>query len=245
MKRLFLSFLMMVFAVIAIWAKTYVVAAGVSAYSDSRNNLDYPAQDIINIGKVMKKAGCNVTVLTSKNATHDNILGAIRRIGKVAGSSDRIVFFFCGHGGEGFIVPYDGTTNTSKMLSYEELLNEINEVNAAQKVLFINSCHSGSAGSVVTSSAWQSKAKTNNVALFLSSDATEYSYESGLASAGFYSRSLLNCLHGLCDANGDKKITIKEIQEYLYNDVTKRSEGLQTPQLYYGGDMLNAVFMKF
>ena len=245
MKRLSLFLAFILIAVIAMTAKTYVVAAGVANYYDTQNRLNYPAQDATEVAKQLKKAGCSVTLLTSKNATHDNILAAVRKIAKSATSKDRFVFFYSGHGAEGLLCTYDDPSLKNTVLTYNELADELAKMNAGQVAVFINSCHSGSVQNSVATSDWQAKAKHSNMVFILSSEASEYSIESNWSAGGYFTRSLINCFHGLCDANKDRKVTYKEMYDYIYDDVVRRSKGEQHPVLLHGPNMLNAVFMKW
>lgn len=227
----------------ALAGDTYVVAAGVSAYVKAPK-LNICDRDANEFAKTMKKAGCHVSLFTSSNATHDNIIYAIRRIAKRANPDDRLVFYFSGHGTEGSLVAYDGSKKF--LIPYTELIKEISAVNAGQKVAFIDACFSGTVTTALNSdSDWQSDAKNKNVILFMSSDAKEASLVSNFAGNSFFTRSVLNCLQGLCDKNRDKKITVEEMFEYISGDVRRRSKGEQNPILISTPDNLNAVFMKW
>ncbi len=247
LKRLLLSAFIAIIAsslFSALAGDTYVVAAGVSAYVKAPK-LNICDRDANEFAKTMKKAGCHVSVFTSSNATHDNIIYAIRRIAKRANPDDRFVFYFSGHGAEGNLVAYDGSKKF--LIPYTELIKEMSAVNAGQKVAFIDACFSGTVETALVSEPgdWQSDAKNKNVILFMSSDAKESSLVSNFAGNSFFTRSVLNCLQGLCDKNRDKKITMGEMFEYISGDVKRRSKGEQNPVLISSPENLNAVFMKW
>jgi len=230
----------------ALAGETYVVAAGVSAYTKAPK-LNLCDRDANEFAKTMKKAGCHVSIFTSANATHDNIIYAIRRIAKRATPADRVVFYFSGHGAEGNLVAYDGDNVKKFLIPYTELVGELSAVNAGQKVAFIDACFSGTIESALKNPGgdWKSDAESKNVIFFISSAANESSLVSNFAGNSFFTRSVLNCLQGLCDANGDKKVTVGEMFDYISKDVKRRSKGDQTPVLISSPENRNAVFMKW
>lgn len=245
MKRITTLLLFLCIATMALMAKTYVIAAGVAGYANA-NQLDYPAQDAKLVAQALKDAGCSVILLTTDKAKHDNIIQAIRNVAKKAGPKDRVIFFFSGHGAEGCLLTYDDPSLRNTYLYYSTLLDELAKLKAGQTAVFINSCHSGSMETTITDKGdWRNKAQNNKIVLMLSSEADEYTWESNWSSGGYFTRSLINCLHGLCDANKDNRITYQEMYNYIYNDVVSRSNGKQHPVLLYGPGMQNAVFMKW
>ena len=76
----------------AMSARTFVLCAGVSDYADPQiNDLTRPGKDAVLFGKLMKTQTQDVTVLTSKHATAENIISSLRYICSVAKAEDRII----------------------------------------------------------------------------------------------------------------------------------------------------------
>lgn len=78
----------------------------------------------------------------------------------------------------------------------------------------------------------------------MSSRADEYSIEHPWVGHGFFTQALLKGLRGKADANKDKKITVRELFNYVYNDVqhsTANMEASQHPQLIGVKEVADAV----
>jgi len=221
MKRLVL---LMLFALSLIGAeaqKTYVMVTAVSSYQDSRNNVTQTTKNAKSFAKLMKKQTSDVSILTSKYANHDNVLAKLMAICKAARSTDRIIFFFAGHGGvddmkTGCIYSYD------EPILYSELMQCMKESRCKEKIMIIEACHSGS-----SLSAYIDK----GVTCLASSRMDEYSYYHDFVGAGFFSKAVLLGLQGKADYDGNKKITISELYKYAYSYVLGKSNHKQHPQL--------------
>ena len=154
-------------------------------------------------------------------ATKDALLAKLKAICKAARSTDRVVFYFAGHGGvdetqTGCICAYD------KPIYYSELMSCFKQCRAKEKVMIVEACHSGSA---LTSYI------APGVTCLASSRMDEYSYYSDIISAGYFSKGILTGLQGKADANADKKITMLELYKYVYAYVLGKSQKQQHPQL--------------
>lgn len=199
--------------------RTYVLVTGVSDYRNGNNPLSQTTKDAKEFGEVMKTQTKNVTLLTSKYATHDGVLEKLRAICNRAGKQDRIIFFFSGHGGKGCICAYD------RNIQYSELFPILENSAAKEKICFIDVCHAGS-------SKVSLKDLNAEVLFFAACKDTEYSSENLFLGQGLFTNALLKALkEKKADANGDNKITVLELFNYVKNDVKKKSNGTQTPQL--------------
>lgn len=212
MKKTFLFCMLLCFCAV-LNARTYVLAAGVSSYADSRNNLRMSADDATEFAKVMKKQTKDVVVVTSKYANHDNILQKYRAIANRAKDGDRIIFYFSGHGSPGAINSYD------RAIKYDELVSLAHNSKATEKVFIIDACHSGSVTDASTSYQMQGK---EGMIFFMSSRADEYSQENPLVGTSTFTQAIIKGLLGKSDANSDRKITILELFQYVYSDVVNR-----------------------
>ncbi len=221
MKRILTFALLLLFILGANAQKTYVLVTGVSTYQDSRMTVTQTTKNAKSFAQKMKTQTSDVSILTSSYANHDNVLAKLKAICKAARSTDRVVFYFAGHGGvdetqTGCICAYD------KPIYYSELMSCFKQCRAKEKVMIVEACHSGSA---LTSYI------APGVTCLASSRMDEYSYYSDIISAGYFSKGILTGLQGKADANADKKITMLELYKYVYAYVLGKSQKQQHPQL--------------
>lgn len=224
--------------VIEVSARTFVLSVGVSSYQDSDNNLSQTTKDAKQFKSVMDNHTKDITILTSKYANKDNILEKLRSISNRAQNGDKVIFFFSGHGYPGGIVAYD------KTITYQEINDILSKSLASAKICFVDACHAGSVGDVQDNTRVYKVPTSGNIIYMMSSRADEYSIEHPWVGHGFFTQALLKGLRGKADANKDKKITVKELFNYVYNDVqhtTANMDASQHPQLIGVKDVAEAV----
>lgn len=238
MKRLILLLTaLLAISTMALQARTYVLAVGVSKQGMEVNDLAQTTKDAKAFKKLMESHSKDITLLTSKYATRDNILSNLKKIARAATDQDRVYFYFSGHGGKGVICAYDQT------VTYDDIVKAVANSKSPMVVCFIDACHSGSAVTEVGNAAAMSGKK--NIAFFTGCRPSEYSYENPFVGAGYFTQSLIKGLRGKCDEDGDKRITVKELFKYCYNDVVTRSDGEQHPQLIAPEKIQNAALIKW
>lgn len=242
MKRLLSLCLILLAFSLSMPARTFVLAVGVSNYYGYQNDLNQTTKDAKMFKKVMETQTKDITLLTSKYANKANIMEKLRAICNRAQKGDRIIFYFSGHGGPGGICASDA------FLNYSDLVDLLETSDAGAKICFIDACHSGSvaddknvqASKSAKSLSAATKGKNDQV-FFVGCRGDEYSYEDPWVGAGYFTQALVKGLRGKCDSNADKKITTIELFKYIYNDVVKRSNSGQHPQLIAPESMQNAV----
>ncbi len=224
MKRLItLIFAIMMLSAMTAQARTFALVVGVSRYQVEDANLSQTTKDARSMKALIEKQITkDVTILTSKYATKDNIKEKLQAICNRAQKGDNILFYYSGHGADGGLYVYD-----NKMLTYTELADLLDSSEATFKACFIDACHAGSSATA-TDSGPTSK---NDCVYMVGCRPEESSIESGLLGAGFFTRGLLLGLRGKADADNDKKVSVIELFKYVYNDVVRRSNGQQHPQL--------------
>ncbi len=238
MKRFILSLVAILsLSILSLQARTYVLAVGVSKQGMEVNDLAQTTKDAKAFKKLMESHSKDITLLTSKYATRSKILSTLKKIAAAATKDDRVYFYFSGHGGEGVICAYDQT------VTYEDIVKSVADTKSPMVVCFIDACHSGSAVTEIGNAAAMSGKK--NIAFFTGCRPSEYSYENPFVGAGFFTQSLIKGMRGKCDADGDKRITVKELFKYCYNDVVTRSQGQQHPQLIAPEKIQNAALIKW
>ena len=98
----------------------------------------------------------------------------------------------------------------------------------------------------ITDSKWMKNVKgSNDQAFFVACRADEYSVESPILGAGYFTQALLKGLRGKSDKDNNRQITVMELFKYIYSDVLKRSNEQQHPQLIAPPSMHNVVLTKW
>ncbi len=219
---------MTLMVVIGANARTFVLSVGVSNYQDEDLNLGQTTKDAKQFTAVMGNHTKDITTLTSKYANKANILEKLQALCNRAQKGDKIVMYFSGHGYPGGILTSD------KTLTYQEINDLLSKSEASAKICLVDACHAGSVNQVKDNAKVYKAPTTGNIIYMMSSRADEYSLEHPWMGHGFFTQSLLKGLRGKADANRDKKLTIKELFNYVYNDVqqtTSKMEVSQHPQL--------------
>lgn len=198
-------------------AKTYVVVAAV----DVRNSLGgYAVKNARTIAEFYRLQGAeSVRTFYDKQATRDNIIGALQSIARTARRGDAVFFIYSGHGYAESSIFNGGVTTADKSggyLGYDEIQILLKNIRAGKKVAFINSCYSGG---LTAKKKKKSKVKARegasdaNVLLYLSSKGSESSF---MTRDGFdFLRCVTNGLKGNADANSDKVVTARELFNYV------------------------------
>ncbi|MEQ6119399.1 caspase family protein [Reichenbachiella sp. MALMAid0571] len=131
----------------------YLVGVGVSEYQQSNYNLAFAAKDANDIANTLKKSSAygnvNVKMVTNANATDSNIK-AIRSFVEKAKVDDVVMIFIAGHGVLDNDYNYyfathniDFSNPANGGLPYGELEKIIDGINCRNKVLMMDTCHSG------------------------------------------------------------------------------------------------------
>ena len=231
--------------------KTYVVAVGLNNYAPGGNCTPLPCSigDATAISKFFYGYNnSDVFMLKDNNATRDHIIKVLKAQFAKATENDEVIFAYSGHGFDGGITCYDsdGRGNT-KIIYCTEIQEILRKTKARRKVMFINSCHSGSFskkyGNDPKSKSY--KNSNSNVMLYLSSRANEYSWEHKLMDNSYFFHYLIKGLEGAADKNGDRKVTARELFNYVNEQVIYITDGIQHPQMYgkFPDDMV-VVYVK-
>lgn len=227
MKRA-LSLLFGCIFALALHAETYVVCVGIGNYADTQvQNLSKTEADAKAMAEFYKKGTKNVITITGKYATKAQILRSLRSQFAHAKADDKIVFYFSGHGYPGGFCPYD-MTKIEEGLRYSEVINIMQQSKANNKFIFADACHSGA----IRQNGTDSDPKAGNVLLFLSSRGNEYSVESPFLANGYFTKNLLRGLGGGADVNKDKRITAKELFNYVSDGVKSQTNNRQHPVMW-------------
>ena len=229
MKKILISIAL--FLLIPMWtfAKVYLVSVGVSDYPGIDMDLNLCSKDAQTMTWLYSKNTelCYCQLLDDK-ATQSNIIKAMDDVFVKAEANDIVVFFYSGHGYEGGFYVYDGP------LGYDKIRQAMSKSKCKNKMIFADACFSGKIRTENNTSSQEqvNSAKKANVMLFLSSRSDEYSYERSGMENGFFTTYLQKGLRGAADKNKNRRITAKELFEYVHQRVSDLSGGQQHPVMW-------------
>lgn len=226
MKRYILALLALICAV-SMSAKTYVVAVGIADYKYI-SDLYKTENDARLVAELFKTHTKSVITITGAGATKATVLKALNDQFSRAGENDQIIFFFSGHGYDNGFCLYD-TKSPSNGLSYDEIYKALRMSKAKRKYIFADACHSG--GLRKSKKGKNPKSQTD-IMLFLSCRNNESSIERRDMENGFFTHYLALGLRGKADVNRDRKITCKELFDYVNPNVAQVSNGRQHPVMW-------------
>jgi hypothetical protein len=222
--------------------KFYCVIIGVSDYSGSTIDLNYADDDAILFTRYLRQAFAQeirngkVVQLINSQATKSNILSAIKSVFSQATENDFILFYFSGHGGQGFFVPYDHEFYT---LYHSDVREVIMSSPAKYKICIADACFSGGIhSSFAENNAYSSLSTFNDsrLAVLMSSNASQTSLENSSLKQGVFTYSLIKGLKGFADYNKDSYVTIGELFTFTQRMVKNQTNGRQTP-IIFGKDL--------
>ena len=249
--------------------KVWAVVVGAARYAHMRT-LKYTDDDAYHLFAFLKsvEGGAlpdeQVKVLIDDDATHRNIIMAMREVYQRADENDVILFYFSGHGLPGAFLPvdFDGMTNR---LEHYQLRDELLASRAKHKLVIADACHSGSlggrdntqgaiafggrgGGADAALNAYYNALNNAqaSTALLLSSKGEEISLEDGGLRSGIFSHYLIRGMKGEADDNGDRLVSIQELFSFVHREVRRYTGNIQTPTLTgtYDGLMPVAVIRR-
>ncbi|WP_304544572.1 caspase family protein [Sulfurimonas microaerophilic] len=206
----------------------YVLAAGVNQFEQNNvSTLKYSENDAKSIAKEIKNATkykTEVTLLTGKEVTKENISTAIENIKKKAHLEDKIVFYISTHGksarGRLYLVPQNNK-KLKNWLNFEDLFKEIQSISALDQIFIIDACESGQASEIM-SAVYDAKAsvlaKQSGVHVLMATTKGTFAFESADKNAkhGVFTNNILKALNDKhTDKNRDKQISIIELSDAL------------------------------
>lgn len=218
------------FAVVLKAQQMYVVVAGIADYKNI-NDLTLPVKDAKAITSLFEYHTKHVILLTGKYATKAKLISTLRSQFRHAKENDMVVFAFSGHGYPGGICPYDMTSNENSGLSYKEIQQLFKETKAKKKIIYADACFSGGLREN-TPSSHKPELDKEQVLLFLSSRSGETSIESPFMANGYFTSFLIRGLRGGADSNKDKKVTARELFEFVSTGVKEKSKNQQHPVMW-------------
>ena len=222
-------------------ATMYAVVVGVGTY-DAMKSLRYTDDDAYLMYAFLKSpeggalADEQVEVLVDESATRANIERALAEKLARADGDDIVVFYYSGHGVDGYFVPvdFDGANN---LLSHRRVEQLLEGSSAKHKLVLADACHAGgllAARSTEASATRLYEAFANSAggtALLLSSRSEEVSLESQGLRSGVFSHYLMRGMRGEADVDGDAIVTVTELYGFIFDNVRTYTNNRQTPVL--------------
>jgi WD40 repeat protein len=228
--------------------KLYVLAVGVSSYTDTNLKLSFAAKDAGDFAATMErqKGGLYrdavVRLLTDERATKEEVLDGLDWIRKETTSKDVAMVLFAGHGindqnGRYFYLPYN--TDLEKLLrtgvSFEDIRNTVSAL-AGKTLFFIDTCHSGNVLGTrralnfdIVGVVNELSSAENGAVVFAASTGNQYSLENAAWNNGAFTLAVVEGVGGRADYSGKGRITINMLDLYISERVKELTKGQQTP----------------
>lgn len=200
----------------------------------------------------------NVHVLLNEEATLSNIKNTLGvKIRQQAGKIDTVIIYFSGHGApepdsyslnpdgvNKYLLPINAEIESlySTALPMEEVRNIFRRLLSERVIFIADTCYSGAAGGrtlMPEGSQYRSinqedllvqlKKTGKGRVILTASQGSEVSLENDELGHGVFSYYLLQGLAGKADQNGDRRITVTELYNYVSKEVPKATYNRQHP----------------
>lgn len=218
--------------------KTYVVAVGLSDYKypDIAPSLPCSVNDAKAVSHFFNDYnGSRVFMLLNENATREHILTVLNTEFAKSTPDDEIIFVFSGHGVPGGLTTYE-TKDMNSVITYNEIQNIMKSAKARRKIILAMACYSGGLNLAKNKKSPdnknRNKTEKTSVMLYTSSRSDEPSWESTMMKNSFFISRILKAFKGAADVNKDRKVTARELFNYVNPAVIADTAGLQHPQMW-------------
>ena len=244
----------------------HLIVIGVNQYKNAKYNLNYATADASgfkealtqNCGKVIRN--CQEYYITDEKAIKEGITNALDKVVATAKQEDVFLFYYAGHGvmaddKEFYLVPHDVTqiygndgALAQKGLSATNLRAYSTKIKAQKQLFILDACHSSGALDAVAQQRGAAEekaiaqlARSTGTHWLTAAGTEQYASEFTQLGHGVFTYVLLEGFKGAADGNKDGKITVKELDAYLQDQVpilTEKYKGsAQYPSSYgFGQD---------
>lgn len=216
------------------------VVIGISDYQNNKLDLQYARSDAEAFCNYLRSSlrlhpdSIQIRLLTDNQVTRDNIWEELRWLSKESKKGSLAIFYYSGHGdveGEtgkqhGYLITYDSPDHyyESRAFRMSDLQDKIDEIvkKEAKALLIVDACRSGKLAGGIEGAKYftvELKQEWENTAKILSTKPGLLSFEYDKEKNGYFTYYLLRGLKGIADFNGDKKVDLGEIEDYLEDSV--------------------------
>ncbi|SDE30077.1 Uncharacterized protein, contains caspase domain [Dyadobacter soli] len=219
---------------------TYAVIVGISDYlngSDPQSGIQAQLSDLrycdddarIFYDFLRSPAGGsvpaeNIALLIDNQASKAQIISQMESFFAKSGPDDRVIFYFAGHGANGFFASYDiDMRNMNTSLKHKEVKEIFRKCRAKTRLCFADACMSGSMKNrarevveVKPVSVRSFEDEESGLVVLMAARSYQYSSENVSIGHGYFTKFLVDGLQGEADKNKDDLVTIKEAFDYLY-----------------------------
>ena len=234
----------------------YVMVIGINKYKNPKYNLNYATADATSFKEAIEKGSTsifskiNMVFIGDDKATKSGISAELDRVKLAANPQDVFIFYYAGHGvlnekKEFFLVPHDVTqlygaddALAQKGLSAKQLQQFSKDIKAQKQLFILDACQSAGALDQIVAARGAAEekaiaqlARATGTHWLTASGSEQFASEFTQLGHGTFTYVLLEALSGKADKGGDKKITVKELDAYLQEqvpEVTAKYKG--TPQ---------------
>jgi hypothetical protein len=220
--------------------KRYAMAVGANNGGRDRVHLQYAVSDaeaILNVFEELGGVAENDIILLEEpdvRAFYTEIGKLQTRIEKSKAEYGRVefIFYYSGHSDDNYILL------GNEKISYENLRDTINGIDADVRIAILDSCASGAftrikGGKKRLPFLMDSAYDMRGFAVMTSSSANEASQESDLIQSSFFTHYLISGMRGAADMSQDGRITMNEAYQFAFNETlaqtTKTITGPQHP----------------
>ncbi|APY11152.1 hypothetical protein BWZ22_07805 [Seonamhaeicola sp. S2-3] len=240
----------------------HALVVGISEYHEASLRLNYAKNDAALFKDYLLLSenipAENIAYLVDEDAVSINILRSLKKLLQNTQSGDVVYIYFAGHGDvvddfgekEGFLLAADANANQEYYAGGVVPLALLNNkvvgkmaANNVKVILILDACRSGFIFQEGTQKNMGTiQAMFENSTKILSCGPNELSYESSDISHGYFTYYLVKGLLGKADSNTDNNLQYRELDDYLYDNVSatvsKKHKQSQTPVLRTQNDRL-------
>jgi len=248
----------------------YALVVGIDTYRNKKIALNYAASDARAFSDTLNQyAGglferIDATLLaTPEETTKENIIKVFENLSTRIQPQDLFVFYNASHGvidvvedeEQYFLLTSNILLLSSRhlgrdALSQKELVRLVGGIPAQKKMIILDTCHSGKAGKEMQMALLQTRGLTEATAIkilqravgssvFTASSEVQLALE-GYKGHGLFTYALIEGMSGKSDYNGDGFVKIRELADYVEENVILISEDhfkvQQTPIIEIGGN---------
>jgi len=227
----------------------YVLSIGVSEYRRSEYSLQLAAKDANDFVRALeaqkgRRYGEVVTrTLTDGEATRAQILQHLRWLATAGGPDDVSMLFLAGHGinepggGQYYFLPHDGQLERLRTSAVPEtaIRDTLRRIRG-RALFFVDTCFSGkvmgdtrAAGRELSRLANDLAASENGVIVFAASTGRQESLEIESLGNGAFTKALIDGLSGAADFQRRGRVTYKQLDAFVSDEVSRLTQGRQTP----------------